>query len=168
MTGLLYCVDHGWFRLDSKELKHSLKLSLKKLFLLLNFLPFILHVYCYFNLLLLASDYTVIFLSQSEMTNAYLFTCTHKRLNHNVSSGLRPYKTVMWQAISRAIKYSLAVALLYMYIYLMFSMSLHTLHFNCIYKIEDFLEKTTHFNSRVKVKSLVVKRSYGSLVQVKI
>ena len=47
-------------------------------------------------------------------------------------------------------------------------MSLHSLHFKCISKIKEFLDQTTHFNSRVKVKPLVVKRFYGSLVQVKI
>ena len=49
-----------------------------------------------------------------------------------------------------------------------FNMSLHSLHFNCITKVEEFLNNITHYNSRVKVKTLVVKRLYGSLVQVKI
>ena len=50
----------------------------------------------------------------------------------------------------------------------LFNMSLHSLHFKCITKVEEFLNNTTHYNSRVKVKTLVVKRLYGSLVQVKI
>ena len=47
-------------------------------------------------------------------------------------------------------------------------MSLHSLHFKCITKVEEFLDNTTHYNSRVKVKTLVVKRLHRSLVQVKI
>ena len=47
-------------------------------------------------------------------------------------------------------------------------MSLHSLHFKCIAKVEEFLNHTTNYNSKVKVKTLVVKRFYGSLVQVKI